>query len=66
LQDSKYKRIGNPRSHKANIRIIAAANGNLRRLVKEGNLYYKMNVVSLYIPPLRKKREDILIPVGRR
>jgi transcriptional regulator with PAS, ATPase and Fis domain len=70
LQDNEYKLIGNPRSHKTNIRITAAMNGNPKRFVKEGKFredqYYRVNVAPLYIPPPRKRREDIPIPIGRR
>lgn len=67
IQDKEYKPLGEAKPNKADLRIIAATNGNLRRLVKEGgfreDLFYRMNVISLYIPPLRQRREDIPILV---
>ena len=67
IQDKEYKPLGEAKPHKADVRIIAATNGNLQRLVKEGgfreDLFYRMNVVSIYIPPLRRRREDIPILV---
>jgi len=67
IQDKEYKPLGEAKPQKVDVRIIAATNGNLQRLVKEGgfreDLFYRMNVVSLYIPPLRKRREDIPILV---
>jgi two-component system response regulator GlrR len=63
LQDSEYKRLGDARAHKANVRIVAATNRDLRGLVKEGafreDLYYRLDVASLWIPPLRERIEDI-------
>jgi two-component system response regulator GlrR len=63
LQDKEYKPLGDSRLQKADIRIIAATNKDLSCLVKEGafreDLYYRLNIVSLYIPPLRERKEDI-------
>jgi two-component system response regulator GlrR len=63
LQDSEYKRLGDARPHKANVRIVAATNRDLPALVKEGafreDLYYRLDVASLRIPPLRERTEDI-------
>jgi DNA-binding NtrC family response regulator len=67
LQDKEYKPLGDPRPRKANIRIIAATNRDLQSLVKEGtfreDLFYRLNIVSLHIPPLRERTEDIPILV---
>jgi len=67
LQDKEYKPLGDARPHKADIRIIAATNKDLQILMKEGmfreDLFYRLNVVSLHIPPLRERREDIAILV---
>lgn len=65
LQDKEYKPLGDSGTHKADIRIIAATNKDLSCLVKEGvfreDLYYRLNIVPLHIPPLRGRKEDIPI-----
>ncbi len=65
LQDKEYKPLGDPKSRKADIRIIAATNKDLSCLVKEGafreDLYYRLNIVPLHIPPMRERKEDIPI-----
>ncbi len=64
LNDKKFYRIGGNRPIQFKARIIAATNSNLKQLVKEkkfrSDLYYRLNVVTLFIPPLRERREDIL------
>ncbi len=63
LQDKTYEPLGSTHPVKANVRIIAATNKDLDRLVQEGkfrdDLYYRINVVKLVIPPLRERKEDI-------
>ncbi len=63
LQDKVYEPLGSTSSLKANVRIVAATNKNLEKLVKNGvfrdDLYYRVNVVKLLLPPLRKRKEDI-------
>ena len=63
LQDKVYEPLGATRSEKANVRIVSATNKNLERLVKKGlfrdDLYYRINVVKLVLPPLRNRKEDI-------
>ena len=63
LQDRIYEPLGSTRSEKADVRIVAATNRNLEDLVKEGrfrkDLYYRINVVKLVLPPLRERKEDI-------
>jgi transcriptional regulator with PAS, ATPase and Fis domain len=63
LQDKEYKLLGDSTTRVADIRIIAATNENLPELVKKGifreDFYYRLNIVSLHIPPLRKRKEDI-------
>jgi PAS domain S-box-containing protein len=63
LQDKVYEPLGSTSSFKANVRIVAATNKNLEKLVKNGvfrdDLYYRVNVVKLLLPPLRKRKEDI-------
>jgi PAS domain S-box-containing protein len=64
LNDKKFYRIGGAREILLNARIIAATNADIRKLVKEkrfrADLYYRLNVISLEIPPLRKRKEDII------
>jgi NtrC-family two-component system response regulator AlgB len=63
IQDKEYERIGDPVTRKADVRIIAATNRNLEAMVKEKSfredLYYRLNVISLVVPPLRERPEDI-------
>ena len=63
LQDKVYEPLGGTKSEKANVRIVAATNKNLENLVKKGlfreDLYYRINVVKLVLPPLRQRKEDI-------
>lgn len=65
LQDREIERIGSNISEKVDIRIIAATNKDLDKMVSEGmfrlDLYYRLNVVSIKIPPLRERKEDIPI-----
>lgn len=64
LQEQKFYRIGGEKEINIDFRIIAATNRNLSELVKEGkfrdDLYYRLNVVSVQIPPLRERKEDII------
>ncbi|MCE5334904.1 MAG: sigma-54 dependent transcriptional regulator [Desulfobacteraceae bacterium] len=63
LQDREFQRIGGDRTIKADVRIISATHQDLEAGVKEGSfredLYYRINVVTMKIPPLRERREDI-------
>jgi transcriptional regulator with GAF, ATPase, and Fis domain len=63
LQEREFERVGGTRPIRIDIRIIAATNRNLTESVKEGafrqDLYYRLNVVSIEMPPLRQRREDI-------
>lgn len=63
LQDKEYKSLGDSRPHKADIRIIAATNRNLPDLIRRGrfmeDLYYRLNIISIAVPPLRERKEDI-------
>ena len=64
LEEKEYFKVGGVDQRKANVRIIAATNKDLESEVKQGNfrddLYFRLNVVKLHIPPLRARKEDIL------
>ncbi len=63
LQDGKVRRIGGTREVPLNVRILAATNRNLEDLLQKGwfreDLYYRLNVIPLFLPPLRARKEDI-------
>lgn len=67
LQDGEYERVGETRTRKANVRIIAATNQNLLDLIAQGkfrnDLYYRLNIISIEIPPLRERKEDVSLLV---
>jgi transcriptional regulator with PAS, ATPase and Fis domain len=64
LQEREYQRLGGVRPQKANVRVIAATNRDLRKAVDRGNfredLYYRLQVFDIRIAPLRERRDDIL------
>jgi DNA-binding NtrC family response regulator len=64
LESGEFERLGSPRTVKVNVRIISATNRDLARLVSEGgfreDLYYRLNVFQITVPPLHERREDIL------
>ncbi|MBA4416633.1 MAG: DNA-binding response regulator [Syntrophus sp. (in: bacteria)] len=63
LQEKSFERVGGGKTIKVDLRVIAATNRNLEELVKEGkfreDLYYRLNVVPIHIPPLRERKQDI-------
>jgi len=63
LQEGSFERVGESITRKVNVRIIAATNKDIRNELKEGrfreDLFYRLNVIPIHIPPLRKRRSDI-------
>jgi DNA-binding NtrC family response regulator len=63
IEDREFMRVGGTRPIRVDVRFIAATNQNLSSLIKEGkfreDLYYRLNVMDIYIPPLRERKEDI-------
>ncbi len=63
LQDGYFQRVGGEETIKTDVRIIAATNKNLEQMVKQGlfrkDLYYRINVLCIKVPPLRQRKEDI-------
>lgn len=65
LQEGTFTPVGSTQSKRANVRILAATNRELQRMVKEGmfreDLFYRLNVINLIVPPLRERKDDIPI-----
>jgi transcriptional regulator with GAF, ATPase, and Fis domain len=65
LQDQEFRPLGSTKSKTINVKIIAATNGDLRHLVEtrqfREDLFYRLNVLSISLPPLRDRKEDILL-----
>lgn len=68
LQDGTFERVGSAKSTKVDVRLICATNRNLLEEVKKGNfredLYYRINVIYLKVPPLRDRKEDLALLVN--
>ncbi len=68
LERRIFKRVGGTKDISVNLRVISATNQNLEKMAREGgfreDLYYRLKVVPLYVPPLRERKEDI-IPLSR-
>jgi two-component system response regulator AtoC len=69
IEDRKIRRVGGGTQYPINVRFMAATHRDLRQAVKNGDfredLFYRLNVVSLTVPPLRERREDI-VPIAER
>ncbi len=69
IQEREFMRLGGTDTIKVDVRILAASNEDLRKLVREGrfrdDLYHRLNVISLQLPPLRDRKEDIPLLVAR-
>ena len=65
LQEKEFERLGGTASVKANVRVIAASNADLEKAIAAGtfreDLYYRLNVFSIFVPPLRERKTDILL-----
>jgi Nif-specific regulatory protein len=64
LQEREFEPVGSTKTQKVNVRVIAATNRNLQDMVNEGSfredLFYRLNVFPIWVPPLRKRKSDIL------
>jgi NtrC-family two-component system response regulator AlgB len=64
VQEKEYERVGDSLTKKADVRLIAASNANLEDAVKEGrfreDLFYRLNVIQIEIPPLRERPDDVI------
>ncbi len=69
LQEREFERLGGNETIKADVRVVAATNRNLEELMENGefrqDLYYRLNVFPIYIPPLRHRKTDILLLADR-
>ena len=67
LQEREIERVGGERTIKVDVRIVAATNADLRELVKtkafRDDLYYRLNVIPVFVPPLRSRKGDIVLLV---
>jgi len=68
IQDGEFERLGSPRTIKTDVRIIAATNRNLELEIRNGkfreDLYYRLNVFPITMPPLRQRKDDIPLLVN--
>ncbi len=63
IQEREYERVGDPRTRRADVRILAATNTNLEDAIREGkfreDLYYRLNVIAIELPPLAERPDDV-------
>src|SRR6185369_15217761 len=63
LQDNEFQRLGGGKTVRVNVRIMAATHRDLKKLIREKSfredLYYRLNVISLYVPPIRERKDEI-------
>src|SRR5690606_4537418 len=63
LQEHEFERVGGNQTQKVDVRLVAATNRDLRKMVEQGkfreDLYYRLNVINLHLPPLRQRSDDI-------
>jgi two-component system response regulator AtoC len=63
LQDNEFQRLGGGKTVRVNVRIMAATHRDLKKLIREKSfredLYYRLNVISLYVPPLRERKDEL-------
>jgi DNA-binding NtrC family response regulator len=68
LQERKFERVGGDETVEVDIRLLAATNKDLKAAIKAGtfreDLYYRLNVVSVYVPPLRERKEDLYLLIN--
>ena len=68
LQEGQFERVGGANTIKVDVRVISATNKNIEDLIKEGkfreDLFYRLNVVNIQLPPLRERKEDISILIS--
>ena len=69
IQEGEFERLGGVETHKVNLRVVAATNSDLKKAIQTGafreDLYYRLNVIHIHMPPLRERREDIAILVAK-
>src|SRR2546430_3621124 len=67
LQEREFERLGGTETIKANVRLVAATNKDMERAIVEGafreDLYYRLNVFAIFMPPLRDRKSDVLVLV---
>lgn len=65
LEAGEFIKVGSSKIQKTNVRVVAATNREMKQAIKEGrfreDLYYRLNTVPIYVPPLRERREDIVL-----
>ena len=65
LENGEYIKVGSSKAQRTNVRILAATNENMIELVKKGkfreDLYYRLNTISIHLPPLRERGDDIML-----